>query len=173
MQILRALWAVYNAEGYKVNNIKRQYIEVLAPMIRQSGCRKCFIWNKTDWQIELLEMFDGHGLGLDMIWVFDVIDHTLNPIYVLFSLTKSNYKAKSIFITHTYRAIQWFWGDEHFHEMHPKRFKRLLDECGFEIVQMRHKVIWRKWYEYLRFRTFLRLLFGWQHFYAYEIRLKK
>lgn len=154
-----------------INHVKCQYLLQLLPMVPLDGkMRYSFglpAWISETWEVEKLDLYTPPDFGT--ILLFDWLDHVHD--YTLLGRLKSTHLR--IFITHCHRKHYWTWGYQHFNEMSPDRAKKLFKYYGFEVVQESHVVIWREWYKYFRPRTFMRLFFGWQHHYAYEIRYKK
>lgn len=111
--------------------------------------------------------------NFDTIFVFEVIEHLMNPLLFLDELSKRCDGNTRVFLT--YPAGTWisWWMRMHFHEISRERFKLLLDHSPFREVRYERVFLWGDWkYWLFRVRPFLRyVVFGLRYQY-YELRLK-
>ena len=107
------------------------------------------------------------------VWIFEVIEHLMNPL--LFMLRLRNYcdNRTRIFITYPRHSVSLFWAPNHFHEMDKFRFRHLVESAGYEIVKHKKKILYRKWSSYFKgLRPLCRLFLFPNHHNYYELRMK-
>ena len=96
------------------------------------------------------------------IWIFEVIEHLKNPDLFLRRFKDYCSKDTRIFLTYPYRPFVFLWNENHYHEIEPNRFRKLVENAGYEIVQCI-----RKWQSVKN--KFVRVPYT--HYY-YELRIK-
>lgn len=122
------------------------------------------IWNTGDVDLDADLLYSDTGNFYDCIFIFEVLEHLFNPLYLLIVLKNLLKGGGSIFVT-VPRHPKIFWSKYHFHEFDNYRFNALIKRAGFEIV---YHTSWR--IKQLRFgiRPVLRYILGRIHF--YELR---
>ena len=108
----------------------------------------------------------------DNIWIFEVIEHLMNPLLFLIELKKVCTKETRIFLTYPIRP-RFFWAKTHFHEYDRQRFRYMLNEAEYKIIRYQQKIHWRPdWWFYLSgIRPFLRLTIGCCKQQFYELKI--
>jgi hypothetical protein len=107
------------------------------------------------------------------VWIFEVIEHLMNPLSFLTKIKEYCRSETKIFVTYPQRKIPFFWTPNHFHEMDERRFKYLVESAGYEIVKHKKKILYRKWSSYFKgIRPFCRLFLVPDHHHYYELRVK-
>jgi len=109
----------------------------------------------------------------DTIFVFEVIEHLLNPLLFLEEIAKRCNDETRVFLTYPAGNKIGWWFKMHWHEISRDRFKVLLEHSPFEEVRYERVFLWRDWkYIFFRVRPFLRyVVFGLRYQY-YELRLR-
>ena len=103
------------------------------------------------------------------VCMFDIIEHLKNPDTFLCNLKSYIDKETDIYITFPFRWNSKYWSHNHWHEMEPKRFKILIEDAGYHIVDSK-TIVW--WYALLGIRPFLKYFYARHHYCLYHIRLK-
>jgi len=107
------------------------------------------------------------------VWIFEVIEHLMNPALFLKELKDIIDLNTKIYVTYPFRSVVSYWSDTHFNEMDEKRFRTLVESCGYEIVRHEKHRLYRKWNFYLRgIRPLIRLFFVPYCQNYYELRLR-
>jgi len=108
------------------------------------------------------------------VFVFEVIEHLMNPLLFLELLSRRCDPSARVFLTYPAGNKIGWWSKMHFHEISRERFQVLLEHSPFESVRYERVFLWRDWkYIFFRVRPFLRyVVFGLRYQY-YELRLKK
>ena len=115
----------------------------------------------------------------DAIFIFEVLEHLINPLLFLESLKNYITKDTLVFISYPEHFIKQFWSNNHFNEYDKKRFEYLINEAGYKIIK--HKSILWLWCKFRNYftgiRPILRLVTGYwiltifkKHYYI--LRLK-
>ena len=109
----------------------------------------------------------------DTIFMFEVIEHLLNPLTFLNELSKLCNNETRVFIT--YPAGTWIaWCMKmHFHEIKRDIFQVLLEHSPFVEVRYENVFLWKDWrYWLFRVRPFLRYVVFGLRYQFYEIKIK-
>jgi hypothetical protein len=113
-----------------------------------------------------------------MIFCCEVLEHLINPLLFLEMLKRHINHETKIFISYPHHALDFLWGDMHFHEFRDEAFKTLLDMAGYKIIAHQEYKLgygnsWR--FYFTGIRPLLRLLvvlFGWSKHHLYLVKLK-
>ena len=97
--------------------------------------------------------------GFDTVICLEVLEHLLSPKFFLIELKKYIKPDAQIFITYPSRP-KFLWADHHFHEYDLRRFRYLVEQSGYEIIDIKRKKFTRSNY-FKGIRTPLRLVFDW------------
>jgi len=111
--------------------------------------------------------------AFETIFVFEVIEHLMNPLLFLELLSKRCHPGSRVFLTYPSGSLVGWWFRMHWHEISRERFKVLLERSPFEEVRYERVILWKDWkYILFRFRPFFRyVVFGLRYQY-YELKLK-
>lgn len=123
--------------------------------------------NSLSWRPE------GSSRSYNTVWIFEVIEHLVNPAQFLNSLSNYITSNTEIYMAYPYRTDVRFWPQGHWHEMDERRFRALAKYCNYRIVKFQKRTLHRKLSFYLRgIRPLLRLFFYPHRHNYYELRLK-
>ena len=127
----------------------------------------------TDGDLDYTDWMPLGGDYYKTVWIFEVIEHLMNPALFLKELKDIIDLNTQIYVTYPFRSVVSYWSDTHFNEMDEKRFRTLVESCGYEIVRYEKNRFYRKWNFYLRgIRPLIRLLFVPYFENYYELKLK-
>lgn len=110
----------------------------------------------------------------DNIFMFEVIEHLMNPLALLVKLKKDVCSPETrVFLTYPIRP-RFLWAKTHFHEYDKKRFRFMINQAGYRIVRYEQHIHWRPdwWFYFTGLRPFLRLTIGRCRQQFYELALK-
>ena len=119
--------------------------------------------NKGNWSPVLI---------FDTIFVFEVIEHLMNPLLFLDELALRCHEGTRVFITYPSGAwVSWIMR-MHYHEIPRARFRLLIGHSKFVEVRYEKVFLWGDWkYWLFRVRPFLRyVVFGFRYQY-YELKI--
>lgn len=95
----------------------------------------------------------------DTIFIFEVLEHLMNPLLCLNNVKKYCKENTQIFIS-VPRQQHLFWNQYHFHEFDKKRFEYLIEKAGLKIIGSSSFIARFDWLFYITgIRPILRLLF--------------
>jgi len=70
----------------------------------------------------------------DTVFCFEVIEHLINPGSFLVNLKRYIHKDTHVIISIPRHFFKRFWGKAHFHEMDEMRFRELVKDSGYKII---------------------------------------
>ena len=106
----------------------------------------------------------------DTIFMFEVLEHLMNPLLCLNNI-KKHCKKDTQFYLSVPRQQHLFWDCHHFHEFDKIRFEHLIKSAGFEIeAQSKHVARFNWSFYFTGIRPILRLLFFKPIYYLYKLR---
>jgi len=73
------------------------------------------------------------SLAFDCVFIFEVLEHLLNPLHLLLEVKKTLKVGGRVYITYPHRPHFW-WYKTHFHEFDGYRFGELVKRAGFKIT---------------------------------------
>ena len=126
---------------------------------------KCKVENTTG---ELDEIRIGGQY--QVITMFEVLEHLLNPLHVLIQINESLLDRGRLYITTPCPKPYFLWGKRHFHEMTWSRLKYLIDKAGFEVIKKSKVRAHPYWFHLTGIRPLLKFFYN-KHWFL-ELRPK-
>jgi len=75
------------------------------------------------------------GNSYRAVWMFEVIEHLMNPLLCLGNIHSITTDDVDFFLSYPSRP-KWLWNDkDHFHEYDSRRWNLLLEESGWQVVR--------------------------------------
>ena len=74
-----------------------------------------------------------HPGRFDNVFIFEVIEHLINPMLMLTELKRYIDKNTQIFISYPQSFLKKYMSPKHFHEMDVDRFEYMIDKAGYRI----------------------------------------
>ena len=88
-----------------------------------------------------------HPEKFDNVFIFEVIEHLINPLLMLEELKRYVDKNTQIFISYPEAFLKKYMSPKHFHEMDIDRFEYMIDKAGFKIEKATSiTTYFDKWY---------------------------
>lgn len=121
-----------------------------------------------------LNSWIGYMIKYENMFLFEVIEHIMNPLALLIQLESYLNDTGQIFVTYPHSPI--LQGKRHFHEMTPNQFYTLIDEAGFRIIDydtFRNFLNWKKYFTGIRplIKLFMQIV-GLSKIHFYVLRKK-
>lgn len=74
-----------------------------------------------------------HPGRFDNVFIFEVIEHLVNPLLMLEELKRYIDRDTQIFISYPKSFLEKYMSPKHFHEMDVDRFEYMIDKAGYKI----------------------------------------
>ena len=95
----------------------------------------------------------------DYVFSFEVLEHLFNPLWHMKQIRRCLNPGGRVFLSTPVGKPHFLWSLHHFHELHPREFRSLIECAGLRIETLRTARI-RPWYFYFSgIRPFARLFY--------------